>query len=317
MKTFYLTATLLTILSIAPPAEAEKFQHTLKAKLIPRPDNPPSIFIFYDGALEAQTCKLESPITTEGSLICTEHHSRTEAPKVARIMIQASGFKRYTRNIADLSYLKTASPILKAVEYKARLDLGEIRLSASELPRVEQILLSTAPDGSNKFDLILSNPLKKNLLVKNISIEALRPGTDSDCCCPPTAVFVLSDTITINAGSSIRMEAAGKFKEMKRGKDYLIASLGEITLDPCKSLAALSLKLPTGFSLSNSDFTSIQIILPPRITIQSSHYSFGTDGDKPDPDSIKSGSVEIFKEFRFALKTSDEAEPEIVGTYRK
>jgi hypothetical protein len=272
----------------------------------------PTIRIYYDGDATPQPCILDGMPAQDGSFTCSSISSQRPVPQTGRIEINRPGFKRFSRNVARLDFRAAAAgPLLKTPRYNASVDLGAIAFAPSQLPQVSQVILSKAADGSHRFEVILKNPLKQEVLLKEVKVQASRPGTDKDCCCPPSAVFAIANILTLTTSGSL----SGSFKEALHSTAYNVEAKGEIELKPCNSLRSLSLTLPVAVSLPGDQFTEIQIVFPERMKIEGAAFKYGKASDVPDAKMVDDGAIDRFTRFTFVLKTSADDEAPIVASY--
>jgi hypothetical protein len=224
----------------------------------------------------------------------------------------------FSQNIVELRFQRLSkSPLLGSSRFECKVDLGIVAMAPSELPSAESVLYSRTKDGSGAFDIVLKNPFKRELLIKNLKIDASRPGIYNDCCCPPTAVFSVADEIKLVAASGDhRQSIAGAYEEKLNGSNYQVEAKGQINFDQCSRVVHLSLDLPVAVGLSSSEFTVIRILLPGHFKITKTFFVNGKDSSVPKPALVNDGGLEIFTDFTFTL-ASEVDDLAIVASYSR
>lgn len=295
-----------------------KIEPSLKLVSYGRPKlGEASISIYYDGSQRERRCGKPSnrtfavPKALKG-MLCYDHDygrigdSRTNA----RLEIRSPGYKKHSRNLASLQYDEKGT---------AYVDIGIVKLEASELPTIEQIIYSQVDDCYH-FEITLHNPLKRTFLIREARIEAFKPGSDFNCCCPPNAIFKVGNTLEIVAGGKNRRLTEGDFRELKRVSDNTVKANGFIEVDGCNDSVALGLRLPTSFILPANRYIAVHVILPKSFNIADSRLLFAEPMSKNNETILLQSFKEVlelesFSLYTFAFLTLKEDELEILGSY--
>lgn len=265
--------------------------------------------IYYDGSNVPQECILDRPqpsIEVGSGFTCSVIAIRKAMPRAVRIEVARPGFRMFSRNIVELRFQRLSkSPLLGMPIFGSKVDLGIVTMAPTELPLVEEVLRSKASDGSTAFDIIINNKFPRELLIKQLKIDASRPGIYNNCCCPPTAVFSVTNEIKlVTAKGDHRQSIAGTYEEKLNGSNYQIEATGQIDFDPCSRVVKLSLNFPVAVGLPPNQFTRIRIILPSHLKITKAVFINGKELTVPEPALINDGDLEVFTEFTFTLASN-------------
>jgi hypothetical protein len=274
-----------------------------------------SVTIQYEGESIKSHCRIPEQKAPPGTLCYNtilDFEKKANA-KNARLEIIAPGYKKFSKNIPSISFTNNV----------ALITIGSIQLQQSDLPTVEQIVHSRAADGNNQFEVTLHNRLKRDFLIRKVTIVATIPEKfpGLSCCCPPNSIFKIGDTLKIAAGVGKKQMATATFEELVRGKGHIVDATGSVEIDGCAGGGRLLLVLPTSFILPTSQYIAVPIIFPPQFRIIDAFY--GMDGNesqefsskKPPIKIIDNGNINYFKSYRFVFHASIEGELDIVGYY--
>jgi hypothetical protein len=255
-------------------------------------------------------------VTTERSHSCLTYRapkgvlcvaSLTSGAASVRIEIRARGYKVFTLNVPQI--VATTGGI-------GEVRFGAVSLVKTELPVVERVVQGQAESGSRVFELTLKNTLARDVLIRALKVEAERRGAPLACCCPPTAVYELGDTITVNGGSAGEINVGGAYREVVKGRDFAVATTGRITRSLCNGGMTLSLSLPVSFVIPKASFSAIQVRIPETIAVRDSSYCCGTAAPTEKPGiSADTSSLGQFDRFAFTLSTEEQDELDIVAAY--
>jgi hypothetical protein len=228
-----------------------------------------------------------------------------EGTSPAVVQISARGYRKYTINV----------PRLVFVENVARINIGNVKLLPTTLPRVRQVLSGQRADGALVFTVILENSLTRDVLIQELTLVAVRPGEPAACFDSVTTVFELDDTLVVTGGGKGKIDVSGRYVEKVRGSDYAIAYNGTAMTHSCDGAARLELTMPTAFVVPSGSLSAVQIVIPRQLravrrTPPSSHAFSATPHKDPTVMSLRG-----FGSFRFAFSTADRDELPIVATY--
>lgn len=232
--------------------------------------------------------------------------------KTARIEITAPGYKKYSLNIPEVT----------AIRDSVWIDIGSVKLKQSDLPRVEQIIRSVEKDGAFRFELTFHNPLNREYLIRNVIVEAFRPGDGSMCCCPPSAVFAIQPSLQVVAGGKSGKRLRGGYRELVNGANRLYPTKGEIEKSGCDKEEHVTISFDGAVKLPAHDYTAVHIVVPRKVMITRANYCCvgeGTDYDNlgtPSADLIGNGQMNRYGLFRFTFATTlgDELPIEVTWT---
>jgi hypothetical protein len=281
----------------------------------PRPGEM-SVTIMYEGKSIKSYCRIPDQKAPPGTL-CYDtifgFDKMVSAPN-ARLEVIAPGYKKFSKNLPSMSFTNNV----------AVLTIGSIRLQQSDLPTVAQVVRSRTADGSHRFEITLHNRLKRDFLIREVTVAATIPDKfpNVDCCCPPNSIFKIGDTLKIAAGGGEKRMAAATFEELVRGKGHTVEATGSIKVDGCRGGEELVLTLPTSFILPASQYIAVPIIFPSQFRIADAFYGFGNrkshkfSSEKPSLEHIGNGKVDRFRSYRFIFRTSMEDELDIIGSYK-
>lgn len=228
--------------------------------------------------------------------------------KSATVVIEARGYKRFTLNLPTLKYSKDVS----------RVNVGEITLAKTELPVVRQVIAARRPNGAFRFELTLSNPLARDVLIRRLRVGAHRQGDGSMCCCPPTSVFEISDSLLVTGGGNGELRADGSYIEKVRGADAVVKVTGAIKRFECDESVGVEFDMPVSFVIPKTSVSAVQVVLPKRFNVVKTAYCC-TDPKyyPPGLPSLQDGAANIdtFVLFTFALSTTEKDELDIEARY--
>jgi hypothetical protein len=240
----------------------------------------------WDSKIEGQLCRVELPCKVQNAVLS----------------VFVPGFKKYRRNL-----------VLRAFEKRrTSVEIGTVALIPSSLPEVKQIIRSRGPEQSVRFEIILHNKLDRELLVHQFTFEARRDGRFAQCYERGTVVFQVANQLLITAKEGQFLDASGEFRELLRSPDFAIQAKGEIDYAACGGGTTLSLKMPTAFTIPSKGYSAIEVRLP-------SHFDVQFVKSSGEFDSFSSteflADVLSYDHYIFPLKTSEEEELDLVGTY--
>jgi hypothetical protein len=279
----------------------------------PRPGEM-SVTLRFEGDSHENTCGIPKQKAPPGTL-CYEtifDFEKVASAPSARLEVISPGYKKFSKNL----------PLISFTNNVARLDVGTIQLQQSDLPTVEQIVHSRTKDGLHLFELTLHNRLKRDFLIRELTVAAvISEKFNEQCCCPPNAIFKIGDALRIAAGGGDKRVATASFEELVRGKDHKVEAHGLIEIDGCRRGEDLVLTMPTSFILPAAQYIAVHIVLPQRFRVVDAFYGLGGrkvtefSSEKPALELIDNGDVDHFRSYRFTFHTSMEDELDIVGSY--
>lgn len=219
-----------------------------------------------------------------------------------RVEVARPGFKRYSENF-------------RLTNMQPRVVIGTIKLVPSQLPKIEQIILSKKSDAAVRFELSLHNPSKQEVLITKLQFSAeapIKPGSRACHMSGPDSVFSIEKTLTIIAGGERERSVEGHFYEVTRGKEYRVEAQGSyIIKEPCGgNTRAITMTLPSSFVLPAHEFTTIELLLPTEFRVKS---NLRTLYSGPSEEIIP---IDNFKTYHFKLHPSSEDEVDLQGTYK-
>jgi len=214
--------------------------------------------------------------------------------------VTATNFKRYRRNI----------PIAGITARAATIDLGQIQLQASELPVVVSVIRASTAAQAARFQIVMHNPLKREVFVRSIALSASRVKPFSACMSNSSSVYEISDSIELTSSGG-ELAARGSFQETAKGAGLSVTADGTLSESRCGGTNELRLNLPTAFTLSPMEYSAVDIVLPARFLVKTTRSLFGA-GEKPIPLTVDTTAFSGY-EFRFTTDRDDELQ--IVGTY--
>jgi hypothetical protein len=313
----FITLVMLT----ATPGFAASYRLLLKGSFS-APGPSPSIKIYYDGSDDGGECSPNGSNAAGNSISCLRITSNKTAPQIMRIEIERSGYKKISKNFPAIPWKaigKTA--LLSTSVYEAVLDIGIVVGEPLDLLQVGSVVWAEAQDGRQKFDIVFENRTQKEMLITNIKVRAFHDGVKGDCCCPPTAVFLLEDVAHVGIERRDGPTPIDtKVEEKLQGAGYLIPANGQIEHDNCDNWTSLSLDFHSAVVIPAARYTAIQIMLPAKLKIVSATLKYG-NGMLPDdshrllnPSNVQEGSIRLFDQFTFSFRTSED---EIVAHYKR
>jgi hypothetical protein len=285
----------------------------------------PSLAISLTISTKSASYRCEHFMSAEGTLCYAPLSCDT---KQALFTISAPGFKRYSRNLAQLKFesASNASGLMKRAF--TDIDIGSIELVPSELPKVLQVIRSQASTGSVRFEVILHNQLDREFFVQRLTFNAERERNDVKCgAAGGLANFQVSDRLTIAAKEGEFLKGSSEFQELTRGPGFSVKAEGRISYKGCGGEATLSLAMPTAFTIPAKEYSAIEIRLPGHFNVQFDRSSSSLDFQKSRlafdfqksswqkyPDSLVSNVLD-YDRYVFRLMIAETDESEVVGIY--
>jgi hypothetical protein len=298
LSALYLAAALL----LALPSNTVSVY--LKAELKIPSSAEPKVEIWLDGR-DAGKCELPEGTSQKvpPGAICSFQAKKGRHD--VRVEIKVPGFKRFTHNVP--SFVVGQDPSI--------LDIGAIVLSASEIPKIEDIKVAQTLTGSPGYlvRVDLLNSSKKSFFVTEIVLSATsyRPLCDR---MGPTYDYKLSDTLVVQTEGQDSRELAGTVVEKLNGKEYGLSATGEMVIAPCSGGDSLRIAIPAGFPLPSAEFVRVNLLFPQQFKV--THASGSQDRRRSQQSEAE--RVDIMRGFdshEILMKTSDEDEPAIWSAF--
>jgi hypothetical protein len=179
--------------------------------------------------------------------------------------------------------------------------LGLVDASASEKPRIEQILATSGPDQSIRFRMKIHNVAKRPLLITQFAMYGENLETCASPGRPPT-IFQVSDNLIPSETTPERLSINWTIAEAGDDPNYPEKITGELVLAPC-SKSYYNLAAPTNIAIPPQESFAIDLIIPP-----SKNTSTGMSKPRPGttPLSLPTNQVLLlFRELRFIFESSD------------
>ena len=176
--------------------------------------------------------------------------------------LNSAGFKTYRRNIPRLEFRERA----------AVANVGQVRLDRSERLSIAQIVRSTGKDGEQRFQIVLHNPLKREVFIRALTLTAERKPDDVSCHGGGEARFLLHNDIRIEPASG-QWLVTGSFQETSRAPGFDTKAVGFASIELCRHEAMLTLRLATAFTIPATEYSSIDLLLPRRFDVKVSGLS--------------------------------------------
>jgi hypothetical protein len=302
-----LLVAIVCVLSLVSPLNGQDNSYLgdiyLVGTIIPGLSDDADVTILSNDGSEERCLTFNTPA---GTLCSGNVRSGTTS---ARIQIRTRGYKVYAINIPQLTFDHGVT----------RVNIGTISLTKSELPSVQKILASESQEGRHRvFELTLLNKQSRDILITGLSVSASRRGDGMRCCCPPLAIFEISDDLKVVGGGDGTLRADGTYQEKTHGQDHVFRVTSQIEIFTCDGSTTLELSLPVSFVIPKNSYSAIQVILPETFTIKGSRYHFyekvKDPNLKPRPEA-ETGQLSQFDGFSFTLSTGEKDELDIEAAY--
>lgn len=162
------------------------------------------------------------------------------------------GYKPYSVYVTDFTVTSSANPTIS---------LGELHLLDATGPRIENIVRSTADDGSIRYEITIHNLSKRRILFTRLAIDA---ADEVNCEFPPlypAAYYKMSDELKLTFVEDGKVELQGKVADLGDHAEFVAPVTGNGFYDEC-GRREIHIFVPVSAVLPEESFLKIGVIVP-------------------------------------------------------
>lgn len=248
LSSFFLVVAMANTMAFAQAGPSGQVKITAKLPAGVDPSDVQTTLVL-DGAVKV-TCSILSRSSDNSMTFTCDAEIGAHA---ALVEVKASGYKLYSINMAGLNVTS---------DRPAEINLGQIHLTDSDEPRIENIIWSQAKDGSVRYQITVHNLSKEQILVTGFDVGGENQECGGHASHPLPRRLKMSAKLKVSVSRpGHNAQIRGAVTDLNDDREFATPVTGTALFRGC-GFSDVHLHAPVSIRLPANDYLDIEFVIP-------------------------------------------------------